>query len=86
MLASIVLPQALNARDAALLLGFESRFERVGMPALLAATFALALNARFRIIPKLDAARLPLLALHIHAVLALGVGFVIVGMLLRTGG
>ena len=30
--------------------------------------------------------RLQLLAANIHAVLALGVGFVVVGMLLRTGG
>lgn len=124
VLAAVLLPQARAARDPGVLLGFESRFERVGMPALLvqiasglwlaqhwlpagawldwgespiarlisaklgllAATFALALNARFRVIPTLDAARLPLLAAHIHAVLALGVGFVVVGMLLRTGG
>lgn len=124
VLAFSILPQALAARDPAPLLGFEARFERIGMPALLAqvasglwlaqhwlpigawldwggspiarlisaklallaATLALALNARLRVIPRLDAQRLPLLALHIHLVLALGIGFVVVGMLLRTGG
>jgi putative copper export protein len=52
---------------------------------LLAATVALALHARLRLIPGLDAARLPLLALHIVAVTVLGILFVLVGMNLRLG-
>jgi putative copper export protein len=35
VLASTVLPRALSARDPAVLLSFESGFERIGMPALL---------------------------------------------------
>lgn len=35
VLALTVLPRALSARDPRILLAFESRFERVGMPALL---------------------------------------------------
>jgi uncharacterized membrane protein len=35
VLASVVLPQALAARDPAILLAFESGFEHIGMPALL---------------------------------------------------
>lgn len=53
--------------------------------ALLAATVALAAHARLAIIPRLDAARLPALAVHIVAVTALAVGFVVAGSGLRTG-
>lgn len=53
--------------------------------ALLAATVALAAHARLSIIPRLDAARLPALALHIVAVTAMAVGFVVAGLGLRTG-
>lgn len=53
--------------------------------ALLAATVALAAHARLSIIPRLDAARLPALGLHIVAVTALAVGFVVAGLGLRTG-
>lgn len=35
VLVSCILPQALRARDPALLLAFEQRYEKVGMPALL---------------------------------------------------
>jgi putative copper export protein len=35
VLASVVLPRALAARDPRILLAFESGFERIGMPALL---------------------------------------------------
>jgi putative copper export protein len=52
---------------------------------LLAATVLLALHARLRILPRLDAERLPLLAVHIVAVTAIGVLFVLVGMNLRLG-
>lgn len=53
--------------------------------ALLGATVALALHARLWILPRLDAARLTVLALHIAGVTALAVGFVIAGLGLRTG-
>lgn len=53
---------------------------------LLAATAALALHARLRLIPGLTAARLPLLAWHIAGVTAFSVLFVAVGVAFRTGG
>jgi putative copper export protein len=54
--------------------------------ALLAATVALALHARLRLIPRLDARTLPLLGVHIVAVTLVGVLFVVVGAGFRTGG
>jgi Kef-type K+ transport system membrane component KefB len=54
--------------------------------ALLALTLALAINARLRVIPKLDADRLGVLAYHIVAVTILSVLFVVVGTGLRFGG
>lgn len=54
--------------------------------ALLAGTVALALHARLRLIPRLTDDTLPKLALHIVAVTALAVGFVIVGVVFRVGG
>jgi putative copper export protein len=53
---------------------------------LLAATVGFALNARFRLIPRLDARRLRVLAWHIRAVTLLSVLFVLTGVYLRTGG
>jgi len=53
---------------------------------LLAATVALALHARLRLIPRLDARTLPLLGAHIVAVTLIGVLFVVVGAGFRTGG
>lgn len=53
---------------------------------LLAATVALALHARLRLIPRLDARTLPALGAHIVAVTAIGVLFVVVGAGFRTGG
>ncbi len=35
VLATTILPAALRARDPAILLGFEQRYEKIGMPALL---------------------------------------------------
>ncbi|MCU0884638.1 MAG: CopD family protein [Beijerinckiaceae bacterium] len=35
ILSAVILPGALAARDPAILLGFEQRYERIGMPALL---------------------------------------------------
>lgn len=52
----------------------------------LAATAALAVHARLRIIPKLDAARLPWLGAHILGVTALSLAFVWLGLSFRTGG
>lgn len=52
---------------------------------LLAATVALALHARLRLIPRLDASRLVPLAFHIVAVTALAVLLVVAGVGLRTG-
>jgi uncharacterized membrane protein len=124
ILATTILPAALRARDPAVLLGVEQRYERVGMPALalqvatgiwlalqraphpvdwltpdtageravaiklalLAVTVALALNARLRVIPRLDAARLPVMGVHIVAVTLISVAFLVVGLSFRMGG
>jgi len=53
---------------------------------LLAATVALALHARLRLIPQLNAARLNLLAFHIFAVTILSIAFLVVGVGIRTRG
>lgn len=53
---------------------------------LLAATLALAVHARFRVIPWLDATMLRFLAYHIVAVTLLGVALLVVGVAIRTGG
>jgi putative copper export protein len=53
--------------------------------ALLAATVALAVHARLRVVPRLDAATLRLLAYHIVAVTLLGVALLVVGVAIRTG-
>jgi putative copper export protein len=53
---------------------------------LLAATLALALHARLRLIPNLSDDNLAPLAWHIRAITALAVAFVVVGAGLRLGG
>lgn len=53
---------------------------------LLAATVALAIDARLRLIPRLDAATLPSLAWHIVAVTTIAVAFLVCGVGIRTGG
>ena len=53
--------------------------------ALLAATVGLAVHARLRVIPRLDAATLPVLAYHIVAVTLLGVALLVAGVAIRTG-
>ncbi|UCF40688.1 MAG: CopD family protein [Gemmatimonadota bacterium] len=53
---------------------------------LLGCTLALALHARLRVVPRLNAERLPTLAAHIILVTILSVLFVIVGVGFRTGG
>lgn len=54
--------------------------------ALLAATILLAVDARLRLVPHLDASRLPALAWHIVAVTVIAVLMLIVGVGIRTGG
>ncbi|HEX9728438.1 MAG TPA: CopD family protein [Gemmatimonadales bacterium] len=53
---------------------------------LLLLTIMLAVHARVRLIPKLDAHTLPALAAHIVAVTVLAVLFLLVGIGFRTGG
>jgi len=52
---------------------------------LLAATVALAVHARLRVVPHLDAATLRFLAYHVVAVTLLGVALLVVGVAIRTG-
>lgn len=123
ILTGAVLPRALASRDPAVLRDFESGFERIGMPALLAqvitgawmahelrpnfgdwftladptsrlialklglllATGLTALEARFRVIPRLSAETLPAMARRIVLVTLLSVGFVVVGVSFRGG-
>ena len=54
--------------------------------ALLAATVALAVHAKTRVIPRLCDDNLPLMAGHIIGVTVLGVLFVLAGASLRLGG
>ena len=53
---------------------------------LLAATAALALHARLRLIPSLRDDNLSGLAWHIRGITALAIAFVVVGALIRLGG
>ena len=53
---------------------------------LLAATAALALHARLRLIPALSDDKLTALAWHIRGITALAIAFVVVGALIRLGG
>ncbi|MGD9700922.1 MAG: CopD family protein [Acidimicrobiia bacterium] len=53
---------------------------------LLALTVALAVHARFRVIPKLHDGTLPTLAWHIRIVTAAAVLFVLAGASIRVGG
>jgi len=62
----------------------QARFVLVKL-ALLAATVALAVHARLRVLPRLDAATLRFLAYHIAAVTLLGVALLVVGVAIRTG-
>lgn len=54
--------------------------------ACLAGTVALAVHARLFIIPRLDAARLPMLSAHIVAVTVLALLFIWLGLAFRDGG
>ncbi|MEB3207691.1 MAG: CopD family protein, partial [Synechococcus sp.] len=53
---------------------------------LLAATAALAIHARLRLIPHLTDDNLTGLAWHIRGITALAIAFVVVGALIRLGG
>ena len=53
---------------------------------LLLCTALIAAHARLRVIPRLSADTLPLMACHVGAVTLLSVGFVAVGVSLRFGG
>lgn len=122
VMTTAILPTVLRERSPEKLLAFESRFERIGMPALivqiitglllaghmlppsewfnlanpishpilvkltlLTLTAALALDARFRVLPKLDAHKLTDMAWHIVPVTVLGILFVATGASFRTG-
>ena len=54
--------------------------------AILAATAALGVHARLRLIPNLDAESLPKLGWHIAAITLVGLCFVAVGQSFRFGG
>ncbi len=54
--------------------------------ALLVITAALGAHARLRIIPRLDASRLPALHAHIVAITIVAVLFLVLGVGVRTGG
>lgn len=54
--------------------------------ALLALTVALALHARLRVIPRLGADNLTVLAYHVFAVTFLSLAFLVAGVGIRTGG
>ena len=58
----------------------------LGKLALLLITVALGAHARLRIIPKLDAARLPALRAHIVAITIVAVLLLVLGVGVRTGG
>lgn len=124
VLAFGILPGALRRRSLEQIQQFETSFERIGLPALVAqvltglwlahyflpdasawrnwaspltqliafklilltVTLGLAIDARLRLIPRLDESRLPSLAWHIVGVTVLSVLFVIAGVSFRTGG
>jgi putative copper export protein len=81
-MGSILLPGFHELFDAASPIGL-----LVGTKLLvLAATAALAVHARLRLIPNLTDTNLSGLALHIRAITALAIAFVVVGALIRLGG
>jgi len=77
-----------HAPDMASWFAFDSRVGTLVFVklVLLAATLGLALHARLRVLPELDAERLPLLAWHIVPVTVISVLLVVVGVAIRTGG
>ena len=123
VLATAVLPRVLKERSPAELLNFESRYERIGIPALLVQvatglwlayrlvpdvgawldfdnpvarpiaakllllgiTILFAIDARLRLIPRLNEDNLTAMAWHIVPVTIVSVLFVAVGVAFRTG-
>jgi hypothetical protein len=49
-------------------------------------TLGLALNARFRVIPKINPDNMHVLASHIVLVTLISMGFLLAGVAIRTGG
>lgn len=123
VLAFGYLPEALKTKSVEELQRFETKFEKIGIPALviqiltgiflalrmspdwgswfdfsgpfrgigvklvlLFLTALLAVDARLRVIPKLNPGNLNSLAWHIIPVTIIGVLFVVVGALFRIGG
>jgi putative copper export protein len=124
LLAIAFLPEALRKKSPEIIAQFETKFEKIGLPALLLlvisgvwltviykvslidiiefkepiarvvacklflllCTLALAIQARLFIIPKLTAATLTKLAIHIVLVTIIGVLMLIVGSFVRFGG
>lgn len=122
-LALRILPRALRARSASMILDFEQRFEPLGLSALvlqvvtglwlaqqlvpprmwfvptfpasqmitakfvfLLMTMAMALYARFRVIPRLTDETVHSMAVPISVVTILAVLFAVAGVGVRTGG
>lgn len=124
VLAFGILPEVLKKKDPEILLNFERKFEKIGIPALLImvisgvwmayqfgvgvsrwfqfadpietvisikllllfCTVLFALSANIFVLPKLSAAKLPLMAFHIISVTALGIAMLILGSFVRYGG
>lgn len=121
ILSTLILPNVLKYKSPAMLLDFEEKFEKIGMPALiiqvitgfflahtiapdigswfdfanenttpirlklifLVLTVLFAIDARFRVIPKLSEKNLNDMALHIIAVTIFSIGFVFAGFLMH---
>lgn len=124
VLALGILPEVLKKKDPEILLNFERKYEKIGIPALLImvisgvwmayqfgvgvsrwfhfadpietvisikllllfCTVLFALSANIFVLPKLSAAKLPLMALHIVSVTALGIAMLVLGSFVRYGG
>ena len=53
---------------------------------LLMTTLGLALNAKFRVIPRINRDNMHVLASHIVLVTLISIGFLVAGVAIRTGG
>lgn len=122
LISTSFLPQALKKKDVNILLEFEKKYEKVGIPSLLLlvvtglwmafhyykvpfmsfdssfhravslklillfSIMALAIHARFFIIPRLSLENLKLMGYHVIAVTILSILMLIVGVSFRFGG